>query len=109
MKKPCQNNGTCQDNATDFSCNCSAGFEGKTCQDKVKDSVKDSDNTGLIVGIVVGVASFLILLMIFVYCVFNYCKEKSGMEGTYSPNKEEQQSGNVEMNSMKKPKPERLI
>ena len=31
------------------------------------------------------------------------------MEGTYSPNKEEQQSGNVEMNSMKKPKPERLI
>ena len=105
MIQPCQNNGICQDNATDFSCNCAAGFEGKTCQDKVK----DSDNTGLIVGIVVGVVAFLILLMIFVYCVFNYCKEKSGMEGTYSPNKEEQQSGNVEMNSMKKPKPERLI
>lgn len=105
MKQLCQNNGICQGNATDFSCNCAAGFEGKTCQDKVK----DSDNTGLIVGIVVGVVAFLILLMIFVYCVFNYCKEKSGMEGTYSPNKEEQQSGNVEMNSMKKPKPERLI
>ena len=105
MEQLCQNNGICQGNATDFSCNCAAGFEGKTCQDKVK----DSDNTGLIVGIVVGVVAFLILLMIFVYCVFNYCKEKSGMEGTYSPNKEEQQSGNVEMNSMKKPKPERLI
>ena len=105
MKQLCENNGICQRNATDFSCNCAAGFEGKTCQDKVK----DSDNTGLIVGIVVGVVAFLILLMIFVYCVFNYCKEKSGMEGTYSPNKEEQQSGNVEMNSMKKPKPERLI
>ena len=107
--QPCQNNGICQDNITDFSCNCTAGFEGKTCQDKVKGSEEDSDNTGLIVGIVVGVVAFLILLIVFVYCVFNYCKEKSGMEGTYSPNKEEQQSGNVEMHSMKKPKPERLI
>ena len=132
IREPCQNNGICQDNMTDFSCNCTAGFEGKTCENKTvkgedsdnknktakgedsdnKNKIakgEDSDNTGLIVGIVVGVVAFLILSIIFVYCVFNYCKEKSGMEGTYSPNKEEQQSGNVEMNSMKKPKPERLI
>lgn len=29
--QPCQNNGTCTDMINDYHCNCTDGFDGKTC------------------------------------------------------------------------------
>jgi len=102
---PCFNEGVCSANTTGWYCKCVGEYLGLRCE---KLAVKeDDDNLALIIGVSVGAAVLIILIVIF--CLVRYCRDKSGMEGTYSPNKEEQQSGNVEMNTLKKPNAERLI
>uniref|UniRef100_A0A7M5X290 Uncharacterized protein n=2 Tax=Clytia hemisphaerica TaxID=252671 RepID=A0A7M5X290_9CNID len=103
--KPCQNNATCLDSMAGYNCTCTEKYHGTNCTTlKV---VEEDDNLPLIIGL--SVAGAFILLLVACVCLYRYCKDKSGMEGTYSPNKEEQAGGNVEMHAVKKPKTERLI
>lgn len=103
---PCKNNGTCTDGHLDFECACRSGYTGKTCVDLLTD---DGGNDALPYIIGFSVLGAVILIIVIVVIVAKYCRDKSGMEGTYSPNKEEQTAGNVEMSTVKKPKTERLI
>merc|ERR1712168_175320 len=45
---PCKNNGTCFDNAEEFSCKCSSGWSGQTCEesDKKPEAKKEAFRTG---------------------------------------------------------------
>jgi len=57
---------------------------------------------------VLGVLVFIAIIVIVVF-VIRYCRNKSGMEGTYNPNREEQISGTAEMATKQKPNLERYI
>ena len=103
--KPCMNGATCGNNATAYTCQCTDGYTGKNCSEKLKED--DDDNLPLILGL--SITAVVIVLIIIIVCVVVFCRNKSGMEGTYSPNKEEQTAGNLEMSTVKKPKTERLI
>lgn len=105
---PCKNGGTCFANVTGYFCECSSKFSGKDCMDKLT-TKNEGDDSNLVYIIVFSVLGALILIIIIGVLVVKYCRDKSGMEGTYSPNKEEQSAGNVEMSTVKKPKTERLI
>jgi len=87
-----------------YNCTCTSQYDGINCTILV---VGDDNNLPLVLGLSVFAA--VIVLIILITCLVRYCRDKSGMEGTYSPNKEEQAGGNVEMHAMKKPKTERLI
>ena len=104
IEKPCANGGTCLSDMSGYNCTCPQGYEGKNCSASV---VAEDDNLPLIIGL--SVAAAVIVLLVLIILLVRYCRDKSGMEGTYSPNKEEQAGGNVEMHAVKKPKTERLI
>lgn len=108
-KKPCQNDGVCLSDITGYNCTCRADYTGTNCTEKLTSKVDDDDDDKLPIIIAVSVVVVLIVLAILAIVFFKFCRDKSGMEGTYSPNKEEQISGNVEMNTIKKPNTERLI
>ena len=110
--KPCMNNGVCSDSHTavnnstiivGFKCICTDQYRGKTCAEKLRGDNKME----LIIGISIGVVILIIIIVIVL--LIRFFKDKSGMEGTYSPNREEQNAGHVEMNTLKKPNAERLI
>ena len=103
--KPCQNGASCADDMVGYNCTCTSKFDGVNCTNALV--LAEDDNLPLVLGL--SVAAVVILLIILVTCLVRYCRDKSGMEGTYSPNKEEQAGGNVEMHAVKKPKTERLI
>ena len=104
IEKPCKNSGTCLSDMSGYNCSCTEQYQGVNCTEEV---VADDDHLPLIIGL--SVAGALIVLLILIILLVRYCRDKSGMEGTYSPNKEEQAGGNVEMHAVKKPKTERLI
>lgn len=105
--KPCLNGALCSANVTGYTCECPTDYTGKNCSVSSKSTDDDDDNLPYIIGF--SVLAVVILIIIIAVLVVRYCRDKSGMEGTYSPNKEEQTAGNVEMGTVKKPKTERLI
>ena len=109
VRTPCQNGGICSDSMDNpsipFTCDCKDGFSGEECEVPGK-VAEDDTNWGLIIG--VPVAAVVLILLIIIICLIKRCRDNSGLEGTYSPNKEEQQAGPVEM-VLKKPNTERLI
>ncbi|KAL4218702.1 positive regulation of smoothened signaling pathway [Mactra antiquata] len=47
QSQPCQNNGTCSDKIDDFTCTCTEGFNGTTCEINIDDCIdKSCDNGG---------------------------------------------------------------
>ena len=104
-QEPCKNNGKCDSNMSGYNCTCKDSFTGKNCE--ISAAVKEDDNLPLIIGLSAAAAAIIIIVLLIL--LVRYCRDNSGMEGTYSPNKEEQAGGNVEMHAVKKPKTERLI
>ena len=104
IQKPCMNGGTCLSDISGYNCTCPEQYLGPNCTAL---AVVEDDNLPLIIGL--SAAAAAIVIIVFLIFLVRFCRDKSGMEGTYSPNKEEQAGGNVEMHTVKKPKTERLI
>lgn len=43
---PCQNGGSCNDDVTDYSCDCRPGFEGKRCSSNVDECASQPCHNG---------------------------------------------------------------
>ena len=56
----------------------------------------------------IGVVALLCVIVVVVLLI-RYCRNKSGMEGTYNPNKEEHIKGAADMEVKQKPNLERYI
>ncbi|GAB1600780.1 sushi, von Willebrand factor type A, EGF and pentraxin domain-containing protein 1-like [Argonauta hians] len=55
LSSPCKNNGTCHNNANNFTCRCLEGFEGKTCEINIDDCERNPCDHGTCVD---GINSF---------------------------------------------------
>ncbi|XP_012567052.1 protein crumbs homolog 1 [Hydra vulgaris] len=133
IKNPCKN-GVCSDDVYGSNCKCNTGYIGNFCDlDRNKceslflcgsDACLDRQNNSkdfeeckknffnehkvdIIIGVSIGVV--ILIAVITIVLIIRFCKNKSGMEGTYSPNREEQNASHLEMNTLKKPNAERLI
>ena len=101
---PCQNGGSCTDGLNTYKCACTSSYIGDRC-DKAVSSGNNSKEIGMWVGI--GIA-ILVVIIIIAVIAFKYCNTERGMQGTYSPSRQEK--GQVEMASMPPiPPKERLI
>lgn len=84
------------------------------CSKQYRCSIQSSSTNGLdekeqkIVFPIIGAIAFIGVVIIVVFIV-RYCRNKSGMEGTYNPNRQEQITGTVETAVPKKPNIERMI
>ena len=104
VSNPCQNNGKCTANAQGYQCQCTSQYTGTQCQTAVKKKTSDT-NVGMWIGIA---AAILVVILIILICCCRYCKGNTGMQGTYSPSRQEK--GQVELASLPPmPPKERLI
>lgn len=108
LKGPlCGNDGICVpacDREPYFTCECSAGWEGRNCH--LKSS--SSEELALIVGPIVGGMAFIALVGLIVFLVM--ARRKRRGEGHYRPAKQELTSPRLQLDNMLKiPPEERLI
>lgn len=102
---PCLNGGTCAKLSYDtHRCTCTDQFTGTNCL-----AARQSSGSDDYIVIIIAVVVVVIVLIIAILLLLCYFKKNSGQEGTYKPNAEEAQAGAVPMDTIKKPKVERLI
>ncbi|XP_054726522.1 protein crumbs isoform X4 [Anastrepha obliqua] len=112
-RSPCMNGGTCEEacgDEVDYSCNCTAGYEGKDCA-LVMAAKDEGPSTADIAIIVIPVVVVLLLIGAALLGTFLVmARNKRATRGTYSPSAQEYCNPRLEMDNVLKPPPEeRLI